>query len=129
VWLRVADMEAFNKVNDQIESSPYYANPAVKCETASSGVATFLEAYRDLIWGMRWLLAPAILVTLSLVISNAISISVRERRQELAVLKVLGFRPLQILVLVLGEAVLIGGLAGLASSTLTYSVINYYFGG
>ena len=65
----------------------------MKCETASSGIATFLEAYRDLIWGMRWLLAPAILVTLSLVISNAISISVRERRMELAVLKVLGFRP------------------------------------
>ena len=80
----------------------------MKCETASSGIATFLEAYRDLIWGMRWLLAPAILLTLSLVIANAISISVRERRLEFAVLRVLGFRPRQILALVVGEAVLLG---------------------
>ena len=41
-------------------------------------------------------------------LANAISISVRERRQELAVMKVLGFRPGQILLLVLGESVLLG---------------------
>jgi putative ABC transport system permease protein len=105
----------------------------VKCETASSGVAAFIEPYRDMIWGMRYLLAPAILVTLSLVISNSISISVRERRTELAVLKVLGFRPNQILFLVLGEAVLIGALSGFLSAALTYGIVNfpqpYGFGG
>lgn len=129
VWLRMADMQMFSKIADQIETSPSYANPAVKFETASSGVSTFLDAYRDLIWGMRWLLAPAILIVLSLVIANAISISVRERRTELAVLKVLGFRPYQILLLILGEALLIGGVAGLASASLTFVVINYVFGG
>lgn len=129
VWLRVPDREAFEKIADQVLSDPAYTAPAVKCETASSGVATFLEAYRDLIWGMRWLLSPAILVTLSLVISNAISISVRERRQEMAVLKVLGFRPGQILVLVLGEALIVGTLAGLASAGATYYLINDFVGG
>ncbi len=113
VWLRVPDMQAFNTVQEQISQSPLYTSPAVKCETASSGIATFLEAYRDLIWGMRWLLAPAILLTLSLVIANAISISVRERRLEFAVLRVLGFRPLQVLALVVGEAVLLGAGSGL----------------
>lgn len=129
VWLRVADRDSFQKVRDQIEESPLYSNPAVKCETAASGVSTFMEAYRDLIFGMRYLLAPAIIAVLSLVIANAISISVRERRTELAVLKVLGFRPLQILVLVLGEALLLGGVSGLASAGLTYVVINKVFGG
>ena len=94
--------------------SPYFTNPAVKCETVSSGIAAFLDAFRDLIWGMRWLLAPACLVTLSLVIANAISISVRERRMELAVLKVLGFQPRSDPALVLGEALLLG--AGADSS-------------
>ena len=99
-------------------------NPAVKCETLSSLVTTAFEALRDIIWGVRWLLAPAALATLSLVIANSISISVRERRMELAVLKVLGFRPRQILFLVLGEALLLGTVSGLASATLTYVVIN-----
>ncbi len=133
VWLKVPDTATLVKISSQIDRSPLYSSPEVKCETASSGVAAFIEPYRDLIWGMRWLLAPAILVTLSLVISNSISISVRERRTELAVLKVLGFRPNQILTLVLGEAVLIGAISGLISAGLTYGIVNfpqpYGFGG
>lgn len=129
VWLRLKDKDLFEKVSNQVLSSPSFSSPAVKVETASSGVSTFLEAYRDLIWGMRWLLAPAILVTLSLVISNAISISVRERRMEFAVLKVLGFRPWQILTLVISEALAIGILSGVFSAGLTYYIVNIWFGG
>lgn len=129
VWLRVPDSETFAKVAGQILTSPNYTSPAVKFETAASGIASFLDAYRDLIWGMRWLLAPALLFTLALVISNAISISVRERQKELAVLKVLGFRPWQIMTLVLGEASLVGVLAGLCSAGATFATVNLVFGG
>jgi len=129
MWLKVPDSDAFNRLTAQIDAAPYYRSPAVKCETASSGIASWLEAFRDLIWGMRWFLAPACLVTLSLVIANAISISVRERRTELAVLKVLGFSPTQILLLVLGESLVLGAGAGLASAALTYAVINWGLGG
>jgi putative ABC transport system permease protein len=129
VWIRVPDTDAFRRVAEQIMSSSLYTSPAVKCETASSGVASFLDPYRDLLWGMRWLLVPAILVTMSLVIANAISISVRERRGEMAVLKVLGFGPGQVMGLVLGEALLLGILAGALSSAATYYVINDVIGG
>jgi len=129
VWLRVADPVSYSRVSEQIMSSPYYSMPAVKIETESSGVAAFLESYRDLIWGLRWLLSPAILVTLSLIISNAISISVRERRLEMAVLKVLGFMPRHIALLVLGEAVMVGTFFGFASSAGTYYVANHLMGG
>jgi putative ABC transport system permease protein len=72
---------------------------------------------------------PAILVTLALVIANAISISVRERRTEMAVLKVLGFTPNQILLFVLGEALLIGCGSGLLSAWVTQFLINELVGG
>jgi putative ABC transport system permease protein len=129
VWLRVPDTTAFSRVATQIETAPYYSNPSVKCETASSGIANFLDAYRDLLWGMRWLLAPAALISVALVIANAIGISVRQRRMELAVMKVLGFRPAQILFLVLGESLLLGTLAGFVSSGLTWYFINHMYGG
>jgi putative ABC transport system permease protein len=129
VWLRVPDTRAYEKIADQIMNSSQFKTPAVKCETASSGVASFLDAYRDLIWGMRWLMVPAILTTMSLVIANAISISVRERRTELAVLKVLGFSPAQLLCLVLGEALLIGCGSGLLSAGLTYYYVDIVKGG
>ncbi len=127
--LKVADSAAFTRLASQIENSPELSNPAVRCETMASGLASMLEMFRDLIWAMRWMLAPACLATILLVIANAISISVRERRLELAVLKVLGFRPYQIMVLVLGESLLLGTGAGLISAALSYGVINWWMGG
>ena len=129
VWLKVPDTKTFDRLAAQIESAPDFRNPAVKCETAASGYSSFLGGFRDLIWGMRWLLAPACLFTILLVIANAISISVRERRLEMAVLKVLGFRPWQILVLVFGESLFLGAGAGMLSSCGTYILINWVMGG
>lgn len=129
VWLRVPDRVSFNKLTEQVLTAPSFTNPAVKCETSSAGIASFMEAYRDIIWGVRTLLAPACGIVLGLVILNAISISVRERRTEFAVMKVLGFVPTQIMSLVLGEALLIGTLSGLFSAAMAYLIINGVWGG
>lgn len=129
VWLRVPDTEAFTRVADQIMSSTAYTAPAVKFETASSGVAAWLAPYRDLLWGLKWLLVPALLVTMTLVLANAIGISLRERRTETAVLKVLGFGPGRILALVLGEVLLVGGASGLLGGGLSYWVVHHLMGG
>lgn len=129
VWVRVPNTKTFQRVAEQIQGSSLYADPAVKCETASSGVASFLDAYRDLLWGARWLFVPAAVFAMALVIANAISISVRERRTEMAVLKVLGFGPTQIMILVLLEAVLVGALSGFISAGLTYWIVNVGMGG
>ena len=129
VWLKFPDRAEFTKAGEQIMSSPYYSNPAVKIETQASGIATFLEAYRDLLWGMRVLLSPAIVIVLALVISNAISITVRERQTEFAVMKVLGYQPWHLLMFVLAEAVFVGCTSGAISSTATYGIVNHYMQG
>ena len=129
VWLRVPDTKAFQQVERQITTSAEFKSPAVKIETASSGVAGFLDAYKDMLWGLQWILVPFILATMSLIIAMAISISVRERRKEIAVLKVLGFRPGQILILVLGEALMVGGICGIIGSAGTIAYFNLYLGG
>ena len=128
VWLRVPDMATFEKVSHQLTRKPL-GDTAIKCETASSGIASFLAAFQTILWGMRWLLVPAILATMTLVIANAISISVRERRVEMAILKVLGFSPNQILMLVLAEALLIGTVCGLLSAVLARHLVNDILGG
>lgn len=128
-WMRLPNSEAFEMVAERVAAPGRFAAPAVKVETASSGIASWLEAYRDLVWAMRWLLSPAILATMSLVVANAISISVRERMTEMAVLKVLGFPPWQILTLVLGEALLIGTISGALSAGIAYGYIDFVMGG
>ena len=67
---------------------------------------------------------PAIAISMSLVIANAISISVHERRTEIALLKVLGFRPWQVTGLVVGEAVLVGASSGFLSSFTVYMIVQ-----
>ncbi len=129
VWVKVPNKETFTQVSSQIDKSPMFAAPPVKIETASSGVSNFLAAYKDLLTILRWVLAPSIIATLAVVISNAISISVRERRKEMAVLKVIGFQPNQIMFLVLGEAILLGVVAGSVSSIGTYFFVNKVLGG
>src|SRR5262249_22721724 len=127
--LRVPDTSSFSKLTNQVMSSPNYTSPAVKCETASSGSSTFFESYRDLLRAVKWILVPALLIVMAMVMAMAISISVRERRTEMAVLKVLGFTPGRILLIVLGEALLVGGLSGLVSAALAYGLINGTIGG
>jgi putative ABC transport system permease protein len=128
VGLKVSDTDMYNQIARQITESPLYSQPAVKVETWSAGVASFLDAYRDFLWVM-WMGVFVVSATMALVIANAISISVRERRTEMAVLKVLGFGPTAILLLVLGEALLIGCLSGLTSAGATWLVVNKVLGG
>ncbi len=115
-WLKVPDSDSYNKIADQITRSSAFTAPTVKCETESSGVASWLESYKTLLDLMRYLLVPVILAIMALVIAIAISISVMQRRGEMAILKVLGFGPWQIFFLVVGEAVLLGLVAGFISS-------------
>jgi putative ABC transport system permease protein len=129
VWLRVADSETYGKLGNQIMSSPVYSSPAVKCETAASGTSSWLEPYKDIFWGIKWLLVPVLFAIMALVMAMAISISVRERRTEMAVLKVLGFSPARILAIVLGEAVLVGALSGFFIVALAYLLIQGTLGG
>jgi putative ABC transport system permease protein len=129
IWIRLPNREAFNLVADVLNNSSEFSSPPVKVETASSAIGVFLEAYKDIFRGMRYLLSPAILITMALVISNAISISVRERRTEMAVLKVLGYQPWQIMLLVLGEAVLVGVISGFVSAGITVVVVNNILNG
>ena len=123
IWVRMPDKQSFELLAEKVNSSGKF-NPAVKMETASSAIGSFLEPMKDVLNAMRYLLVPALVATMTLVISNAISISVRERRTEMAVLKVLGFQPWMVMTLVLGEAVLIGALSGFLATATAFAAIN-----
>ncbi len=124
-WLKLNDQDSALRASGLIEAS---IND-VKSETASTAVGRFLDAYKDLFNGIKFVLIPAIMIVMVVIVANAISITVRERTDEMAVLKVLGFRPGQILFLVLGEGLLIGFAGGLCGASITYALINLVAGG
>jgi putative ABC transport system permease protein len=79
-----------------------------------------LNKHRSLVMLIR-AVALILLIDMAIVLSNSINIATQERRVEMAVLKVLGFQPLHIAFLVVGEAVLVGALSGLLGTSLTYA--------
>jgi putative ABC transport system permease protein len=129
IWIRVHDREQFDKVGSIIENAAVLKDRPVKVETASSGISSFLDAFKDLLMAMKYLVVPLLLVVMTMVMAVAISITVRERRMEMSVMKVLGYRPNQILLLVIGEALFVGAMSGFLASLVTYSLFNFIWGG
>jgi putative ABC transport system permease protein len=129
IWIRVGDRETFDKIGSIIEDSPQFSQFPVKTETASSVIGSFLEAYSQIVLAFKVAIVPGMAIIMALVMAIAISITVRERRAEMAVMKVLGYRPNQILVLILGEAMLVGALAGLLTAAATFAFFNFMWGG
>jgi putative ABC transport system permease protein len=129
VWLEVGDRGDFDQVVDQVNNSSEFSNPPVKCETFASLIANYLDSYSSFIWFIEWVLVPGSMFSMVLLIANAISLNVRERTKELAVLKVLGYQPWQLLVLVLGEAVLLGAVTGTLTGCVIYFGANALYGG
>jgi putative ABC transport system permease protein len=128
-WARFPRTEGFEQFAERAGRPGLFSSPAVKVEKSSAAVASFLDAYKDILWGMRVLMAPLIVGVIVLIVAIANSIGVRERQKEMAIMKVLGFAPWQILVLVMGEAVLVGVLSGAIATTSAWYLLNVKMGG
>jgi putative ABC transport system permease protein len=126
IWIKLPTKDSFERLSSMVNDPKFFNTPPIKLETASSGIGSWMASYRDIFWGMKYILVPAMIGIMSLVVANAISISVRERRTEMAVLKVLGFQPRHVMLLVLGEALLVGFLAGAMSSLLAWGMLGSF---
>ncbi|MDY3553851.1 ABC transporter permease [Gemmata sp. JC717] len=124
IWVRLPTKEAFEVLSQKVNDPAKFNKVPIKLETASSGIGTWLGAFKDIFWGIKFILVPAMIGIMSLVVANALSISVRERRTEMAVLKVLGFAPRHVLLIVLGEALLVGFLGGGMSALMAYGLLG-----
>lgn len=123
--LRFDDLESARQAGGVIERHLR----DLKCETASATYSRFMGPFQDILWSIKYLLAPGIWFVIVVIFANALGITVRERKKEIAVLKVLGFTPRRILSLVLGESLLAGVVAGFLGAATTYATVNYLMDG
>jgi putative ABC transport system permease protein len=110
--LRVRDAETGRRVAAQIQQDFENRPASLKVETESAGAARFAEK-AQVILDLIKLVVGILLIDMIIILSNSISIATRERRTEMAVLKVLGFRPTHVMAMVIGEATLIGAVSGI----------------
>lgn len=119
VWLRARNPSAAQELATEIQEKRGKRQPELKVETESAGVARFASRI-EAVLALIQLVVLVLLVDMLVVLSNSISVATRERRVEMAVLKVLGFQPSLIMALVIGEATLVGSLSGLFGAGLAW---------
>lgn len=110
------------KVDEEFANSPY----ETKTEPEGAFAAAFAQQVGD-IATIVMAVVGAVFFTILLVAGNTMAQSVRERTEELGVLKAIGFTNLRVLVLVLLESCLIailGGFGGLGAAWLIISAGN-----
>ena len=94
-------------IDERFANSPY--------ETKTSTERAFVQAFANQIGNIGKLITAilvAVLFTILLVTANTMAQSIRERTNELAVLKTLGFSNVGVLLLVLTEAMVLAGVGG-----------------
>jgi putative ABC transport system permease protein len=121
LWLRVSNEQRARQAAGEIERLFEKSPDKLRVETEAAGAGRFIGRTSTIVNIINFVVA-ILLVDMVIVLSNSISMTVRERRKEMAILKILGFQPMFILMMVVGEAMLIGALSGFVGASLAYIV-------
>ena len=103
-----------------------FENSDVQTKTETEGA--FLAEFTNLIGNLTSLLntvGMAVVFAILLVTANTMSMAVRERRTEIAVLKTLGFSGGLVMTLVIVEALALGTIGGLVGIGLAQATVGY----
>lgn len=125
-WVRVASAEAAPQVISAIEKTFANSANAVRAETERAFQMSFVS-----MWGNIKLLIGSIcsvvVFTLLLVSTSTMSMAIRERFRELAVLKALGFRRRELFAFILAESfglAIVGALIGAGGTWLLANSVD-----
>jgi putative ABC transport system permease protein len=121
--VRISDPERAAETAAQIDAE--FANSPY--ETKAEPEGAFLQAFANQIGDVGFIMmsiVAAVFFTILLVAGNTMAYAVRERTNELAVLKALGFTDRGVLGLVLGESLVLAGLGGVSGLALAWLLVS-----
>lgn len=114
-YLKVATVGDLPRVAAAIDRTFENSDAPTKTMTEKQFQASFMEMMGNVKGLIRWI-SLIILFAVTLIVANTVAMSARERVTEIAVMRVLGFRPSHILGFILSESVLmalLGGVVGI----------------
>jgi len=112
-------VEIANAIDERFANSP--------AETAAETELAFVQGFAKQIGNIGKIMTgilSAVFFTILLVTGNTMAQAVRERIEEIGVLKAIGFTHRQVLGLVLAESLLLAGSAGLAGLAIAFWLIS-----
>jgi putative ABC transport system permease protein len=121
--VEIADPKQAASVAKTIDELFDNTEAQTKTETEAAFRAGFVALAGNLVRLLNGI-GLAVTFTILLVTANTMSMAVRERRTEIAVLKTLGFPSAVVMALVLGEGLAIAGLGGVIGTVLSVFMIR-----
>ena len=126
-YVEIEDPDAAAEMSQRIDALFENSDAQTRTETEKAFEAGFISMAGNLALLLNGI-GLAVTFTILLVVANTMSIAVRERRTEIAVLKTLGFTSGRVMSLVVAESVLIGvlgGAIGIASAELLLWLVTH----
>jgi putative ABC transport system permease protein len=123
---QIADPTRAAEISEKIDAMFKNSLAETKSETEEAFTLSFIEMSGTIILGLR-IVSFLVIGVILLVLANTMAMTARERLNEYAVLKTLGFRPLHLIGLIFGESIFIailGGALGLLFTSLTVPVLR-----
>jgi putative ABC transport system permease protein len=111
-YVEIEDPDRAGEISQRIDALFENSDAQTRTETEKAFAASFVSMAGNLALLLHGI-GLAVTFTILLVTANTMSMAVRERRTEIAVLKTLGFKSGHVMGLVVAEALLIGLLGGL----------------
>jgi putative ABC transport system permease protein len=121
--LRIADPDRAPQMVEAVDA--LFANSPAETKTETEGA--FAQSFANQMGNIGAIVTAilaAVFLTLLLMAGNTMAQAVRERTQELGVLKALGFGNGEVMALVLGESVLMTAVAGGLGLALGYAMVS-----
>src|SRR4029079_15319730 len=109
--LQIANSNQATAIEKAVDSQFENSDAETKTETEQAFLASFIAQAGNLVFLLNFV-GLAVAFTILLVTANTMSMAVRERLTEIAVLKTLGFPSRLVLSLILGEALTLGIIGG-----------------
>jgi putative ABC transport system permease protein len=121
----ISDPAKAEEIAQQIDQLFINTPDATRSESEDTFLLGFLYS-AEAIFGVIGALSFLVIFTILLVVSNTMLMSARERYREYATLKAIGFGPLFIGGLIIGESVLIAVCGGLLGILATYPLTRWF---
>jgi len=122
-WVKVRSIDEMQHVTDAINKAFENTSAEVRAETERAFVLSFVSMMGDVTVFIRWI-CFAVGLALLFVTASTMSMAIRERMQELAILKAVGFRLRELTGFILAESfglAALGALVGVGGAWLLYT--------
>ncbi len=122
--VKVKDPKQVDSVGQAIDS--FFANYETQTKSSSekSFIAAMIHDFKEMV-SFSQLIAYAALILLLAAVVNSVSMSVRDRLREMAILKLLGFDSEKVIALVTTETALLGLFAAFIGTALAWTLTTF----